>query len=139
MVIEETGSRRILDPEAAEILETHSWPGNVRQLRNVLQGVKSQVLRGVLEPRHLLSLLRVANGPRHRSEPGATLHDGREVPTSQGPTGEAGTSLRAVEDHALREALRVCEGHKGRAARALGIHRSTLRRKMRELGIQSPS
>jgi DNA-binding NtrC family response regulator len=128
----------ILDPRAAEILQTHSWPGNVRQLRNVLHGMRSQVLRGVLEPRHLLALLRGGNGPRHRSEPRATLPDGSDVPASQGPS-EAGPSLRAVEDLALREALRVSDGHKGRAARALGIHRSTLRRKMKELGIQNRS
>jgi DNA-binding NtrC family response regulator len=132
-------SRITVDPQAEEILQTHSWPGNVRQLRNVLHGVKAQALRGVLEPKHLLALLRVVNGPRHRSEPRPTLPEDRDVPASQRSAEEAGTSLRDIESRALQDALRLCEGHKGKAARALGIHRSTLRRKMREFRIQNPS
>ncbi|HXI02473.1 MAG TPA: helix-turn-helix domain-containing protein, partial [Candidatus Saccharimonadales bacterium] len=55
----------------------------------------------------------------------------RHAPAGHTPA----VTLRDVEMQAIREALDSCRGNRTRAARLLGIDRSTLRRKMRELSL----
>ena len=114
-------------PSAMEALLTFSWPGNVRQLRNVLQGACAAATGGAIERAHL------AFGPRSTRESGAPVST--EVPESE-PAGAEGRTFREMERVALLDALRASGGQRGKAARALGIHRSTLRRKMRNFGIR---
>jgi DNA-binding NtrC family response regulator len=127
-----------LDAGAAELLQTYPWPGNVRQLRYMLEGIRMQIQGGILEPRHVLPLVGFSSAPRHWMPSAMPAGIGRDRPSMEPPPEEAVTSLRSIEARALIDALRAAHGHKGRAARALGIHRSTLRRKMRELGIEVP-
>src|ERR1700733_9836065 len=47
------GDRGRVTPAALESLERYSWPGNVRQLRNVLRGALSRTAGGPIEPGHL--------------------------------------------------------------------------------------
>ncbi len=107
-----------LSPEATAALEAFPWPGNVRQLRSVLAGASDLATDGVILPRQLRL------GSAAESEP----------PEPHGA--EEGT-LKELTRAAILTALRQESGNRIRAARALGIHRSTLRRKMEELGIRA--
>jgi len=111
------GRGATLAPEAIVGLETYTWPGNVRQLRSVLVGAAQVATGGVIASRDL-GLDPVAENQRSRS-----------LSTEE-------RTLKDLEGEAILRALRQARGNRARAARALGIHRSTLRRKMQDLGIQ---
>ncbi len=116
---------RSLDGEALSLLVDYPWPGNIRELRNVLAASCAHGPHRVLKGRDLVFC------PRG---PGAG-HEHR-VP-SAGLSGHS-ASLREAEREAILQALRETGGQFGRAATRLGIHRATLRRKLREYGIAKP-
>jgi len=125
-----TGSDVTLAPDAVAVLEAFHWPGNVRQLRNVLRNARALASRGVIDRRHLSPEL-ISGTPFEGMGPGSAPRIGAGL-------NESGT-LKEMERQALLRALNASHGHRGQAARSLGINRSTLGRKMRELGIRSPS
>lgn len=109
--------------EALGALERHAWPGNVRQLGNELERAVS-VARG--GPIGLVHLSRSIRG----SEPvGPTTDD---APLS------LWAAVEQFERDHLRRALEAHDGNVSRAARALGISRVGLQRKMRQLGLREP-
>lgn len=101
-----------LDAAAAELLVQHSWPGNLRELNNVMK-------RAVLLARGrqiTVAELQQAMGPvRQNAVP--TLHD------------------EADERQRIEEALRQTGGNKAKAARLLGIDRKTIYNKMEKWGM----
>lgn len=101
-----------LDAAAAELLVQHSWPGNLRELNNVMK-------RAVLLARGrqiTAAELQQAMGPvRQNAVP--TLHD------------------EADERQRIEDALRQTGGNKAKAARLLGIDRKTIYNKMEKWGM----
>jgi DNA-binding NtrC family response regulator len=95
-----------LAPGARAWMLEHSWPGNLRQLRNVLE-------RG---------LILVAEGPV-------------DPPAPEGSTEGRPRPLLEVEQELIRKALAYTRGHQGRAAELLGISRKALWEKRRRFGI----
>lgn len=101
-----------LDAAAAELLVQHSWPGNLRELNNVMK-------RAVLLARGrqiTAAELQQAMGPV-RQNAVYTLHD------------------EADERQRIEEALRQTGGNKAKAARLLGIDRKTIYNKMEKWGM----
>jgi DNA-binding NtrC family response regulator len=96
----------------------------VRQLRNIVRRAASVAGGAVIEPAHLSVDERRGSAPPPPS-----------VPSSPAPAGTPPRSIEAAERQAILEALHAHGGNLTKAAEALGIHRSTLRRKMRELGV----
>ncbi|MEZ4280395.1 MAG: sigma-54 dependent transcriptional regulator [Myxococcota bacterium] len=106
-------------PEAIEALCRADLPGNVRQLRNLVQGARAAAGDTRVGVRHLP--LEVAPGG------------------AKGPVSDAvprGLSLREIERRAIVQALEDCQGNRTQAAKVLDIDRSTLRRKIQEYGIE---
>jgi two-component system, NtrC family, response regulator HydG len=101
-----------LTPEALEQLQEYHWPGNVRQLRSVLEYAVAMTEGDLIEV-HDLRL----------SADGLSL---AEEPT---------LNLKELEQRAIRQALRRTQGTVTQAARLLGIHRDTLTAKMKEYKI----
>jgi transcriptional regulator with PAS, ATPase and Fis domain len=101
-----------LSQEALSRLESHSWPGNIRELRNVIE--RAVVLRadGPIEPEHLFS------------------DPSRELLQSDPDQMDERTRIL----HALQQ----CAGNQTRAAKLLGISRKTLGVKMDAFGIARP-
>lgn len=113
------------DAAALAKLEAHAWPGNVRELRNAVERA------AILTPGGAIPEAAVTLGsPAAGRDPGA---GGAGLPI--GALGEADLSLERMEAALIRRALNVTRGNKGRAARALGIHRSTLYKKLETYGI----
>ena len=110
-------------PEALEALERAPWPGNVRQLRNAVLAAGAASGGARIGLRHLA--LDRASAPA----PGASAAAGNGADALRG-------TLRDVERRAIVQALEDASGNRSAAARALGIDRSTLRRKLREYGIE---
>jgi DNA-binding NtrC family response regulator len=98
--------------DALGALMARPWPGNVRELRNVLE-------RGVVLAR----------------DPYITAAD-LELMAAPGASGEESVSLREAERRHIETVLARCGGNVTRAARALGIDRVTLHRKIEKYGIR---
>lgn len=130
---------REVTPEALDVLKAYAWPGNIRELRNVVFGA--------LVTRRAGSALLVSDLPR-RLWAAAEAHDGLVSPTSleqRIATGDFNLKdeLEALERAALTAALRRAQGNAAEAARLLGdVGRGsakdpggTVRTMMKRLGL----
>ena len=110
----------LLDDEVLGLLRAYAWPGNVRQLRNVMERALLVLDGDGLLPEHLPPEVRgEAPAPRSAAHP------------ADGPF----LSLREVEERHIRRALALTNGNLGHTAEILGIHRNTLRQKLRKLRL----
>jgi two-component system nitrogen regulation response regulator GlnG len=131
---------RALAPEALDRLVGYDWPGNVRELENVIQRAMVMAGGGVILPEHL------PIGPvsaRATVTTGATLEEVIEKKLAEcvrGLGGRPGANLyeliiNLVEKPLLRAVLSETQGNQVKAAALLGINRNTLRKKLKEHGI----
>jgi DNA-binding NtrC family response regulator len=111
------GQDRRLAPETIELLTRYAWPGNVRQLINVVEQLVVLADDDLLAPAHLPAPLRsgASAAPRH--------DESSIVP------------LKDVERQYIAFAIKHFGGHRAKAARALGIGERSLYRKLSELGL----
>jgi DNA-binding NtrC family response regulator len=111
-----------LAPAALDLLHRHDWPGNARELRNVMRRA-ALAATGVVAPRHLAGCLdgyaAVAIGPPTASV--LRLHRGMR------------DRVRELERGAILDALAQAGGNKAAAARLLGIDYKTFRTKLKGL------
>jgi DNA-binding NtrC family response regulator len=110
---------RPISPEVHKALAAADWPGNVRQLLNVVQQMIVGADDGQIELRHLPS--EIIRG------------DGDDAVSLDQMTG---LSLDQIEKHAIRNALRQTGGNREQASQMLGIGERTLYRKLREYGLK---
>ena len=108
------GKAPSLSPEVLQILYEHSFPGNIRELHNILEHALVLCRGAVITTEHLPSYIFKA----------IKLED----PIPEG-------SLRAQEEASIRRAMLEFGGNAARAASFLGIHVTTLRRKARKMGL----
>ena len=142
------GQARRLSPEARSFLRVHPWPGNVRQLENVLK----RLTVTSSEPEIGAAELEAALGPGQAAEPSRAglaenerlsasvarhlkryfdLHNG-QLP----PPGVYDRILREIEVPLIEIALDATSGNQARCADLLGINRNTLRKKITDLDIR---
>jgi|SRR5579884_520392 len=105
-----------LSPEAEALLKSYSWPGNIRELRNVLERVALTCDARIIEAQDLGLAQRTA------------------TPVSLEETGPALT-LAALERQHITRVLHEESGKVAQAAQKLGIPRSTLYQKLKVYGI----
>jgi DNA-binding NtrC family response regulator len=125
--IRDRGIARVesLEARALERLRAYSFPGNVRELENMLEGISLTLPPGRTEIR----AEDVGGWLRHRA-PASPEASVAGLPLR----------LRELEMWAITEALKQAGGNKRRAAQILGISRDTLYRKLHELGLsETPS
>ena len=117
------GPNKTFASDAMAALQAHTWPGNIRELRN------------------LVAKLAMATSDRQikASEVAAELHEEK-----RGAASDAGRMLQHgnldnMEEQMIIRALEQTGGHRAQAAEQLGISRRTLSRKLREYGIGAAS
>lgn len=101
-----------IDNKALKILFSHSWPGNIRELENVIEHACAMALGPAITP--------------------------EDLPQLPGETGEnsiGGKTLKEMEAEHIRRALSRFDSNHDAVCRELGISRTTLWRKLKELGI----
>jgi len=112
-----------LSPEVLAVLERHSFPGNVRELKNVIERAVALAGPSAIAPEHLYL------------EPATTA-----ATVMGGTSGIGFVDPRGSDDERSRivEALAQCAGNQTRAAELLGISRRTLVNRLGEYGIARP-
>ncbi len=110
------GRKRRLAPAAERILVTYDWPGNIRELRNVLERASILASGSLILPSDLPPQVQ---GPSPTEKPGSVL------------VGD----MQEIQRRAILEALEKTNGNKTRAAALLGISRRNLIYKLRNYGL----
>jgi two-component system nitrogen regulation response regulator GlnG len=138
----EAMGERVIAPEAMDRLVGHDWPGNVRELENVIQRAMVMAQAGAILPEHLpIGPVPAAAGVRADASLDEVI-ERRMHECVRGLRGHAAANLHAlmvglVERPLLRAVMRETRGNQVRAAQLLGINRNTLRKKLREHGIDA--
>ena len=118
-------SPRIAD-EAVRMLEAYPFPGNVRELENVLERALTLSTNGFITPEHIR--LRVASrAPAPETPTAVTAIDGNTA---------LGSQLESIEREAIVKALEQTRYNKTAAAKLLGMSFRALRYRIKKLGIE---
>jgi len=108
-----------ISPEALSLLMAHSWPGNVRELENVIERAFILCPKGQIGIEHLPEEM--------------TTHAAQSI-----PSGGSRSAHELLDIQSIRAALARNHGNRLAAAKELGVHKTTLFRKMKNLAIPLP-
>jgi transcriptional regulator with PAS, ATPase and Fis domain len=107
-----------IQDEVMQILCEYAWPGNVRQLRNVIERTvafaRGDAIKATDLPEELLK------------------NQKKRLPQN---VSEKPPSLKELEYEAVVNALKLCKGNKSKTAKLLGISRKALYKRIREYSI----
>src|SRR3569833_1069555 len=128
------GRPAAIEVDALQRLIAYPWPGNIRELRNVIRTVLAFSEGGVV---------RLIDLPREIREPAPTSAGavpvapvaGTPAPVEAEPLETCANPLQAAERAALLKVIEKCRGNMTHAAEHLGVSRNTLYRKMKTHGI----
>ena len=109
-----------IEPKALAILMGHDYPGNIRELENIIERAFVLCTNGNLKVNHL---------------PGNLVHPGFIADNEQN---SLNIMVKSAEAAAIIKALQHNSYNRSAAARELGMHKSTLFRKIKKLGISLP-
>jgi transcriptional regulator of acetoin/glycerol metabolism len=120
-------------PEVMAIFNAHFWPGNIRQLHNVLRTALALADNEPISELHLTQdFLEELNGELNRE-----LNDRRNIASQVTLAAKpfANKQLGDIANNAITNAMRENAGNVSAAARQLGISRNTLYRKLKSIGL----
>jgi len=115
-------------PAAADLLEQYAWPGNIRELLNVIERTMILSAEGEIDACHLPEEIRDQR-PEKKG-------NGRFCAEDISPTGDQFLSLRALEDSYIEQVLAATGNNKTQAARILGIHPTSLQRRLKAIASE---
>jgi DNA-binding NtrC family response regulator len=128
-----------LNADALELLARHDWPGNIRELRNVLEQATLMTDDRSLGARHFGALLAtVKPSVEAVREPPATAVAAPPQPAASDECTPLPQAVAELEARSIRQALRRTGGNKLAAARLLGISRATLYQKLALVDAMAP-
>jgi len=104
--------------EAMRLMRLYSWPGNIRQLRNLMERLVITVTHPAILPEHLPEEIQASTDEARRMV--VTL----------------GTSLKEIEKETIRRTLAEVVNHREKAAKLLGISLRALQYKIKQYGIR---
>ena len=110
-----------LSDDARKRLLSHAWPGNVRELRNLMERVAYLTSGAVIEESDLAFVLSPSSsGDVSQVPPNLPLNDATAI----------------FQTRYVRQHIEAAAGNLAKAAERMGLHRSNLYRKMKQLGIE---
>ncbi len=122
-----------ITPAAMRSLMDFHWPGNIRELENIIEravALSSGTMLDVGDIRLDVGDIRLDVGPG-----GAVVGPGMSASDPSGPFLPPGMTLEQYEDEIIKEALRRANGNKSQAARLLGLSRNAFRYRLSKLGV----
>jgi two-component system response regulator PilR (NtrC family) len=122
------GAAPEISPEAVSMLEAYPFPGNVRELENVLERALTLATEGVITTEHIR--LRVAARPASAAVPSSAPSAAADASTA------LGSQLESIERDAILKALEKTRYNKTAAAKLLGMSFRALRYRIKKLGIE---
>ena len=114
-----------LTPAAAELLQHYSWPGNIRELRNIVE-------RAMILSRD--NQIGADNLPEEVRDFQPETEPDDLFAVDPSPTGDQLVSLRELEEHYIQQVLNATGRNKTHAAKILGIHPTSLLRRLKRGG-----
>ncbi|MDA0835478.1 MAG: sigma-54 dependent transcriptional regulator [Planctomycetota bacterium] len=111
---------------ARHALMIYNWPGNIRELKNMVEGMMVLDMDGVLD---------VDDLPEEIAPPETNASDTRFVEESTSSDFLVGKTLHDVERYYIQKALELTSGNRAEAATLLGIGERTLYRKIKEYDL----
>jgi two-component system response regulator PilR (NtrC family) len=117
-----------ISPEAVAVLQTYPFPGNVRELENVLERALTLSTGGMITPEHVR--LRAAARPASTETAAGPVVGPPETSTA------LGSQLEHIEREAIVRALEKTRYNKTAAAKLLGMSFRALRYRIKKLGIE---
>jgi two-component system, NtrC family, response regulator AtoC len=120
----QTGRPLELSRAALARIEQHAWPGNIRELRNVIERA-ALIADDEIGEEHL----QLGPGPRGQAAAAAD---------AAASSGSLHADVESLERRRIVEALEACGGNQTRAAQKLGISRGTLLSRLKQYGITRP-
>jgi len=117
-----------IDPDAIASFRLYSWPGNIRELENVVERAMNFTNENVIKVEHLPPHLRSDYQGKsiNNSDHQANI---QSIPSYQ-------RQREGIERETILQALKQAGGNKSKTARALGISRSWLYEKIKRLGLE---
>jgi two-component system response regulator AtoC len=119
-------------PEALEFLQNCDFPGNVRELRNMVERAVMRADLPIINFSHLVSLKPPAFASPSEFKPAPELEPEAMPSQPSIPTGGPAMNLADLEESKILEALDLADGNKTRAAQMLGISRTALHRRLQK-------
>ena len=115
---------KTLDPRTVLCLEEYHWPGNIRELRNVIERAVTLVDGPTLLPEHLPEGISYGSLAEYRAE-GSTMKAAKQ------------TIIGTFERNYLVDLLKRHKGHIGHSAQEAGVDRKTIERMLKKHGLRA--
>jgi DNA-binding NtrC family response regulator len=131
-IYESDGRLLLFAPDAIEWFRAQSWPGNVRQLRNLIKRISVHAEPGMIDARAVAA---IAGRPNHGNLRATDAASPRVEPHQQ--VGTLRERVYQLELGAIEAALRASGGCQALAARSLGLDRRSLARRVERFGLGS--
>lgn len=112
----------VIDPIVQQLLQRYTWSGNVRELHNVIERAMNVTEGSMIQFEHL---------PIYLQE--WSMEEKNDIEDIKGHL--LAYEVQKAEKRAILQALKKCNGNKAQAAQYLGIHRTSLYRKIEQYGI----
>jgi two-component system response regulator AtoC len=116
-----------ITPEAQKKLMDFHWPGNVREVENIIERAVALSAGEIID----VEDIRLDLSPAKPAYGVGAAARGEEA----GPFPPSGMALEQFEDEIIKESLRRTNGNKSQAARLLGISRNALRYRLSKMGV----
>lgn len=114
--------------QAVDILKTYSWPGNIRELKNIVERIAVNTVEDTATVKDI---------PEYILKDVGNYHENTHVDCYESKGGSLKDTLQEIERKIIKDTLAKCRYNKAETARILGIPRMTLYRKLNEMGIST--
>ncbi|MFT9495563.1 helix-turn-helix domain-containing protein, partial [Anaerosolibacter sp.] len=114
--------------QAIDILKTYSWPGNIRELKNIVERIAVNTLEDIATEKDI---------PEYILEDIGNYHENTHIDCYESKGGSLKDTLQEIERKIIKDTLVKCAYNKAETSRILGIPRMTLYRKLKEMGVST--
>lgn len=136
--IAKSGIAKVFEVEAMDVLQQHAWQGNIRELENFTRRLAALCPQDIIDAatvrEELKAVVTTTAAPANRAEIiGLLMQDYFTTPPIGGIYEPL---LRELEKPLIERVLQITNGNQIKAAEMLGLNRNTLRKKIRDLGVE---